>query len=125
MKDKPNEWVAVADLMSGVVAVVMLLFIVSVLQQAAYKVKTQEELKKYKELILVSDNFSKNNVETQAQNELDRIFKAKMSLVEKGISVVMKYQHSLLTVECIAFDCCVMIRRSNNGFKNLNNILFT
>ncbi|MEY4504281.1 MAG: OmpA/MotB [Pseudomonadota bacterium] len=50
MKDKPNEWVAVADLMSGVVAVIMLLFIVSVLQQAAYKAKTEEELKKYKEL---------------------------------------------------------------------------
>lgn len=50
MKDKPNEWIAVADLMSGVVAIVMLLFIVSVLQQEAYKVKAEEEIKKYKEM---------------------------------------------------------------------------
>lgn len=50
MKDKPNEWIAVADLMSGVVAIVMLLFIVSVLQQEAYKVKAEAELKKYQEL---------------------------------------------------------------------------
>jgi chemotaxis protein MotB len=33
MKDKPSEWVSIADLMAGVVAVVMLLLVVSVLQK--------------------------------------------------------------------------------------------
>lgn len=70
MKDKPNEWVAVADLMSGVVAVIMLLFIVSVLQQAAYKAKAEEELKKYKELnqksvrailYIIQESFNEHN----------------------------------------------------------------
>lgn len=37
-QDKPNEWVSIADLMSGVVAVVALLLVVSVIQ------KTQAEL---------------------------------------------------------------------------------
>lgn len=32
MRDKPNEWVSIADLMAGVVAVVMLLFVVAVMQ---------------------------------------------------------------------------------------------
>lgn len=32
MKEKPNEWVSIADLMSGVVAVAMLLFVVAVMQ---------------------------------------------------------------------------------------------
>jgi chemotaxis protein MotB len=33
MKDKPNEWVSISDLMAGVLAVVMLLLVVSVIQQ--------------------------------------------------------------------------------------------
>ena len=32
MREKPNEWVSIADLMAGVVAVVMLLFVVAVMQ---------------------------------------------------------------------------------------------
>lgn len=33
MRDKPSEWIVIADLMSGVVAVVMLMLIVSVVQK--------------------------------------------------------------------------------------------
>lgn len=33
MKDKPNEWVAISDLMAGVLAVVMLMLAVVVLQR--------------------------------------------------------------------------------------------
>ncbi|HDR1052241.1 flagellar motor protein MotB [Pasteurella multocida] len=39
MKNKPNEWISISDLMSGVMAVVMLLLVMSVLQ------KTYAELK--------------------------------------------------------------------------------
>jgi len=35
MKDKPIEWIVIADLMSGVVAVVMLMLVVSVVQKQA------------------------------------------------------------------------------------------
>lgn len=44
MKDKPNEWVSIADLMSGVMAVVMLMLVVSVLQKTYADIKHQEEL---------------------------------------------------------------------------------
>lgn len=44
MKDKPSEWVAIADLMSGVMAVVMLLLVVSVLQKSA--AEAQQRLEK-------------------------------------------------------------------------------
>ena len=33
MKDKPNEWVSISDLMSGVMAVVMLLLVMSDIPQ--------------------------------------------------------------------------------------------
>ena len=33
MKDKPNEWVSISDLMAGVMAVVMLLLVMSILQK--------------------------------------------------------------------------------------------
>lgn len=45
MKDKPNEWVSISDLMAGVMAVIMLMLVVSVLQNkvgdAAMKAEQQ------------------------------------------------------------------------------------
>lgn len=43
MKEKPNEWVSISDLMAGVMAVVMLLLVVSVLQNQFAELKRQEE----------------------------------------------------------------------------------
>lgn len=48
MKDKPSEWVAISDLMAGVMAVVMLLLVVAVLQKSASELRYQEELAKAK-----------------------------------------------------------------------------
>jgi len=45
MKEKPNEWISIADLMSGVVAVVMLLFIISILQGKLNEGKSKLEIK--------------------------------------------------------------------------------
>ena len=52
MNHKPNEWVSIADLMSGVVAVVILLFVVAVLQKNfdAYK-HLQEEAQRKREML--------------------------------------------------------------------------
>lgn len=49
MKDKPNEWISIADLMAGVVAVVMLLFIVAVvrIQQARPNLEALGSCKKF------------------------------------------------------------------------------
>jgi chemotaxis protein MotB len=46
MKDKPSEWVAISDLMAGVMAVVMLLLVVAVLQKSVSELRYQEELAK-------------------------------------------------------------------------------
>lgn len=43
MKDKPNEWVSISDLMAGVVAVVMLLLVVAVLQNKAAEARHKKE----------------------------------------------------------------------------------
>lgn len=48
MKDKPSEWIAISDLMSGVMAVVMLLLVVAVLQKSVSELRYQEELAKAK-----------------------------------------------------------------------------
>lgn len=50
MKDKPSEWIAISDLMAGVMAVVMLMLVVSVLQKNASEMAYKEELAKSKEL---------------------------------------------------------------------------
>jgi len=41
MKDKPNEWVSISDLMAGVMAVVMLMLVLSVLQNKVAEVKRE------------------------------------------------------------------------------------
>ncbi|MEW6370220.1 MAG: OmpA family protein [Pseudomonadota bacterium] len=48
MKEKPSEWVAISDLMAGVMAVVMLLLVVAVLQKGVSELRYQEELAKAK-----------------------------------------------------------------------------
>lgn len=44
MREKPNEWVAIADLMSGVVAVVMLLLVMSVVQNKVAEARHKQDL---------------------------------------------------------------------------------
>lgn len=44
MKDKPSEWIAISDLMAGVMAVVMLLLVLAVLQKSVSELRYQEEL---------------------------------------------------------------------------------
>jgi len=44
VKDKPNEWVSISDLMSGVMAVVMLLLVMSVLQKTWSDIKHKQEM---------------------------------------------------------------------------------
>jgi chemotaxis protein MotB len=46
MKDKPNEWVSIADLMAGVMAVVMLLLVMSVLQKSYSDLQHKKEMEK-------------------------------------------------------------------------------
>ena len=48
MKDKPSEWIAISDLMAGVMAVVMLLLVLAVLQKSTSELRYQEELAKAK-----------------------------------------------------------------------------
>lgn len=44
MKEKPTEWIAISDLMAGVMAVVMLLLVVSVLQKSYAEIKHRQEM---------------------------------------------------------------------------------
>lgn len=44
MKDKPSEWIVIADLMSGVVAVVMLMLVVSLVQKQVAEQRHREEM---------------------------------------------------------------------------------
>jgi len=44
VQKKPSEWISIADLMSGVMAVVMLLLVISVLQNTYAEVKHKQEM---------------------------------------------------------------------------------
>lgn len=80
MKDKSNEWISVADLMSGVMAVVMLLLVVSVVQ------KTQEDLKHKKE---------EERVEASRKRNIIEILKEiKSEAKENGLNDLMRFSFS-------------------------------
>ncbi|MBN3757448.1 OmpA family protein [Paraburkholderia sp. Tr-20389] len=44
MKEKPSEWIAISDLMAGVMAVVMLMLVVAVVQKSTSEARYREEL---------------------------------------------------------------------------------
>ena len=69
MKDKPSEWIAISDLMAGVMAVVMLMLIVSVLQKNASEIAYKEELAKAKG--------SKNDPVAKMIKTLDKMIQTK------------------------------------------------
>jgi chemotaxis protein MotB len=46
LKDKPNEWVSIADLMAGTLAVVMLMLVVAILQNQYAAIRHKEEAQK-------------------------------------------------------------------------------
>ncbi|MBC3833645.1 OmpA family protein [Undibacterium amnicola] len=69
MKDKPNEWVSISDLMAGLLAVVMLLLVLSVLQ------KKQSELQHQKEM---------NEIASLKKNRISDTLNELKNLVEKN-----------------------------------------
>ena len=77
MKDKPNEWVSISDLMSGVMAVVMLLLVMSVLQ------KTYSELK-HKEMLEQGEAAQRQKVTTMLKE-------LKSSIEQKGASELIDF----------------------------------
>lgn len=77
MKDKPNEWVSISDLMSGVMAVVMLLLVMSVLQ------KTYSALK-HKEMLEQGEAAQRQKVTTMLKE-------LKSSIEQKGASELIDF----------------------------------
>lgn len=69
MKDKPSEWIAISDLMAGVMAVVMLMLVVSVIQKNVSEMAYKEELAKSKE--------SKNDPVSKMMQALNTMIDAK------------------------------------------------
>lgn len=85
MKDNGNEWVSIGDLMASVVAVVMLLLVVSVLQQTYAEIKYKEELSKSvaNQKVVIENIF--NNMKESLKNEnLESL--AEFNFVENKIS---------------------------------------
>jgi chemotaxis protein MotB len=74
MQKKPSEWVSIADLMSGVMAVVMLLLVISVLQQTYAEIKHKQEVangqKGQQQKMIATLTAIKSEVAQQGGNDL-------------------------------------------------------
>jgi hypothetical protein len=89
-------------------------------------IKTKEDItfKKYKEVLSKTiDLVRKTQIETEAQKELNEIFKNKMDVIDKGIMLTTKYHGTILLLETTAFDNCVMTKRVELNFERLNKAL--
>ena len=77
MKDKPNEWVSISDLMAGVMAVVMLMLVLSVLQNKVAEVKREQE---------------KNSGQAAAQQKLNSLMHSmQQEMVEQGDAALVGF----------------------------------
>jgi chemotaxis protein MotB len=81
MKEKPSEWIAISDLMAGVMAVVMLMLVISVLQKGTSELAHKEKLAKAEEeLKMVKQGGGNpvaivlNNLEQMIQNHSSKEF---------------------------------------------------
>ena len=74
MKDKATEWVAISDLMAGVMAVVMLLLVMSVLQRTFAEIKHKQEMEQgiaaQKKQLSTALNDLKESLKSQGSEEL-------------------------------------------------------
>lgn len=92
MKDKPSEWIAISDLMAGVMAVVMLLLVVSVIEKQANELYHKEELARLRDT--KNDPISKVTMALQAilQNS------------ETSNLIVLDSQHQRMTLKDGVFE---------------------
>lgn len=77
MKDKPNEWISISDLMAGVMAVVMLMLVLSVLQNKVADVKREQE---------------KNSGQAAAQQKLNAMMRSmQQEMVDQGDAALVGF----------------------------------
>lgn len=98
MKDKPNEWISISDLMAGVMAVVMLLLVMSVLQKTYAELKHKQEMEQggaaQQKRIAHMLNDLKKSVEQQGASNLisfdiaDGRITLKDNIFEKGSACI-------------------------------------
>lgn len=72
MQKKPSEWVSISDLMSGVMAVVMLLLVISVLQNTYAEMKHKQEMQggQKKQEMVKTLNDIKTEIDQQGGSDL-------------------------------------------------------
>lgn len=76
MKEKPSEWIAISDLMAGVMAVMMLLLVLAIMQKGASELKYKQELENSKAqahdpLAVISKNIESILKSAQASNLIE------------------------------------------------------
>lgn len=69
MQKKPSEWVSISDLMSGVMAVVMLLLVISVLQNTYAEMKHKQELEGSQKAIQQNMNQMLQEIKTSVSKD--------------------------------------------------------
>jgi chemotaxis protein MotB len=77
MKEKPNEWVSISDLMAGVMAVVMLLLVLSVLQNKFAALKREQE--------------KAQGAQTEQQRVVDMLKSMRSTMVDEGESGLVAF----------------------------------
>lgn len=92
MKEKPSEWIAISDLMAGVMAVMMLLLVLAIMQKGASELKYKQELESSK---------------SQANDPLKEISKNIQAILldSKASNLIeMDLPHSRLTLRDSVFE---------------------
>lgn len=96
MKDKPSEWIAISDLMAGVMAVVMLMLVIAVLQKGTNELAHKEKLAKAEEELRQQQELIKAEQLKAAESRIDPIRKVMNDL---GQMIQMKSSNDFIALD--------------------------
>lgn len=103
MKNKANEWVSISDLMSGVMAIVMLFFVVSTVKSIMDKAMMNQQVEQLKQQVLTAtaqENrlkkiIAENRIKIDSYSDFDREVKLNAEQEKKLDEMLNQLENTL------------------------------
>jgi len=87
------------------------------------KEKEDDLIKVYKEKMARETGIKRDTLDNEYQRRINDLYKTKIEVIQRGITLVSKFQTNILILEEISFDNSVMLERVSKNFTLLKNTL--
>ena len=87
------------------------------------KEKEDDIIKVYKEKMARETGVKRDTLDNEYQRRINELYKTKIEVIQRGITLVSKFQTNILILEETSFDNSVMLERVSKNFTLLKNTL--